>query len=292
MEVLVEHKVAIESGNVLGEGPVWSEDEQALYWVDIQRRLLQRWEFATGSQKTWMMPSEIGSFAIRQKGGCIVALRTGFAFLDLSNGDIQAIYDPEPELIPTRFNDGKCDRRGRFWAGTMDEEYPKRRAGLYMLDLDGTCRRIRNQVGISNGLGWSPDNRIFYYTDSAESCIFAYDFDIETGEVANERIFASTPEGYVPDGLTVDSSGFIWSAKWDGWKVVRYAPNGSVDKEIPLPVQRPTSITFGGPEMKHIFITSASIGLSPQELDQQPNAGNVFVIETDIRGIPEPKFAG
>jgi sugar lactone lactonase YvrE len=220
----------------------------------------------------------------------VVALRTGLAFLDLNNSDITPICDLEMDLPFTRFNDGKCDRQGRFWAGTMDEEYPKQRASLYRLDQDGSCVKIRGNVGISNGLGWSPDNKVFYYTDSTVNTIYAYDFNAEDGKISNERIFFETTGNYSPDGLTVDSDGFVWSAMWNGWKVVRFSPDGKVDKEIALPVQRPTSCTFGGFELSDLYITSARMDLTEEELKKQPDAGSVLVLRTKMKGLPEPKF--
>ncbi len=138
----------------------------------------------------------------------------------------------------------------------------------------------------------TPDNSIMYYTDSIKHTIWAYDFDLEAGTITNQKVFAQTPEAYVPDGLTVDAEGFVWGANWDGWKVVRYAPNGSIDQEVPLPVQRPTSCMFGGPELNQLYITSASVGLSESEMQEQPLAGSVFVVETNTQGLPEPRFAG
>jgi len=284
--------VAVDSNDSLGEGPVWSVDENSLYWVDIDRQLLQRWDLEYGERKIWEMPSAIGSFALKKSGGCIVALKTGLADLDLNTGEVTPIIDPEPEMTYTRFNDGKCDRQGRFWAGTMDEEYPNRRGSLYQLDSNFHLRTMGGKVGISNGLGWSPDNQVFYYTDSATRTIYAYDFDFITGEISNRRVFVRTPRNFVPDGLTIDSEGFIWSAKWDGWKIVRYAPDGSIDLELKMPIQRPTSCTFGGPEMNLLFVTSARIDLSSSVLEKQPLAGSVFLIKTDVTGIPEPMFLG
>jgi L-arabinonolactonase len=284
--------VAYSANDILGEGPVWVPEEQVLYWVDIQGPALQRWHAGSGGYRRWALPSEIGCFALRQSGGVLVALRTGFALLDLETEKLTPLLNPEADRPYTRFNDGKCDRRGRFWAGTMDEEAPNTRAALYRLDPAGDCQPMQAGVGISNGLGWSPDNRIMYYTDSIKHQIYAYDFDLESGTIRNRRVFAETPEGYVPDGLTVDVDGYIWSAKWDGWKVVRYAPDGSVDLEIPLPVQRPTSCVFGGPELKQLYITSARVDLTTEELAKQPQAGSVFVLETSTQGLPEPRFRG
>jgi len=222
----------------------------------------------------------------------VLGLRTGYAFLDFCSGRVSPLSDPEANQPYTRFNDGKCDRRGRFWAGTMDEGGPNTRGALYRLDPDIEYCLMKPGIGISNGLGWSPDNSVMYYTDSAKRTIWAYDFDLEMGEITNERIFVQTPSSYFPDGLTIDTAGFVWSAKWDGWKVVRYAPDGSVDLEVQLPVQRPTSCIFGGSDLKQLYITSASTGLTEDEKREQPNAGSVFVLECDTEGFPEPRFAG
>lgn len=280
---------AFESKDILGEGPVWSVDEQALYWVDIKRALLQRLTLKTGKHTTWKMPSDIGSYALRESGEAVVALRTGFAFFDFDSGDIEPIVDPEAHLPGNRFNDGKCDRQGRFWAGTMAETEDSPSAAFYRLDVDGSCHTMRTGVTVSNGLGWSPDNKIMYYTDSPTCNIYAYDFDLASGAIHNERVFVHHEDGF-PDGLTVDAEGYVWGAKWDGWKVVRYAPNGTVDRVVDMPVQRPTSCMFGGPNLTQLFITSASIDLTEAELAQQPLAGSVFVVETGVKGLPEPKF--
>ena len=284
-------KCAFRSRDTLGEGPIWCIEEQALYWVDIQQPALQRWHPATGEHKVWQMPSEIGSYALRESGGAVVALGTGLAWLDLSSGDVTPIVDPEADMAENRFNDGKCDRQGRFWAGTMPLKERGPLGALYRLDPDGIVHKMRERVSVSNGLGWSLDNRTMYYTDSPTGNIYAYDFDPDMGKISNERIFAHTDNGF-PDGLTVDGEGYVWSAKWDGWRIVRYAPDGSIDREIKMPVQRPTSCMFGGPELRHLFVTSATINLTEAELAAQPLAGSVFVIETDVAGLPEPRFAG
>ena len=172
----------------------------------------------------------------------------------------------------------------------MDEEPNFYNGGLYCVETNLTFVKKKQAVGISNGLGWSPDNRVFYYTNSARRTIWSYDFNESSGEISNEMIFAQTPKAFVPDGLTVDSEGYIWSAKWDGWKVVRYSPDGKIDFELKLPVQRPTSCTFGGHDLNLLYITSARIGLDEISLSEQPLAGSVFVVKTNVYGIPEPKF--
>ena len=282
---------AYQISNILGEGPVWCPLEQALYWVDIDGFLLQRWHPESEDYQSWPMPTHIGCFALREGGGGIVALRTGFASIDFDGGTLTPLFDPEADQPDMRFNDGKCDRKGRFWAGTQEDGLRAARGSLYRFSANHNCQKMRGEVICSNGIGWSPDNRTMYYTDSMKYEIYAYDFDPDSGEIENERIFAKDID-CIPDGLTVDAEGCVWSAKWDGWKVVRYTPDGKVDSEITMPVQRPTSCMFGGPDLNLLYVTSASIGLSENDLQNGPLAGSVFVIETDTKGLPEPRFAG
>lgn len=284
--------LAFASNDILGEGPVWSEKEQALYWIDIKKPCLQRWHPASGEHTVWALPAEIGSFSLRARGGAIMALQNGLSFFNFETGDVTHITDPEAHLPGNRFNDGKCDRAGRFWAGTMDNEEKDFSLGsLYRTDADMQATRIRGNVGISNGLGWSPDNKIMYYADSPAGCIYAYDFDFATGTPTNERVFVTVDKG-VPDGLTVDHEGFVWNCQWDAWRVVRYAPDGSVAFTLEMPVQRPTSCMFGGSDLATLYITSASINLTDAERASQPHAGCVFQVATTTRGMPEPLFAG
>lgn len=278
------------ANDLLGEGPVWSSNEQAIYWVDIIKCRLQYWQPESNTYKSWTLKSEIGSYALREQGGAIVALKTGFAFLDFDSGETTALFDPEESLSENRFNDGKCDRQGRFWAGTIGANDSDTGA-LYRFDTKGNCQTMRKHVKVSNGLGWSPDNKTMYYTDSPLQKIVAFDFDETTGNLSNERVFAEINNGF-PDGLTVDSEGYVWSAVWDGWRVERFAPDGSLSETIKMPVQRPTSCMFGGKNLDELFVTSASVGLNEKDLEAQPNAGNVFKIQTQTKGIPEPMYKG
>lgn len=289
----MEVKTLYETSNILGEGPVWSPEEQALYWVDIERPSIQRLEIGTDEYTAWEMPSRIGCFAFRERGGIIAALRSGLTFFDPEHEIFTPIVDPEADIETNRFNDGKCDRNGRLWAGTMHLTTSEPTGALYRYESGGKLQKMREKVTCSNGLGWSPDNRTMYYTDTPTNTIFAYDYEEETGNISNVRPFAqvSGEDGF-PDGLTVDAEGYVWSAMWDGWRIIRYAPDGSVDKEIKMPVQRPTSCTFGGPDLTHLYVTSASVNLTDEELEQQPLAGSVFVIETGVKGMLAPKFAG
>ena len=241
--------------------------------------------------QSWRLPEHIGSYAFRENGGAILALKSGFFRFDFDSGACEFLVSPKEEVAETRFNDGACDRAGRFWAGTMPYAEKEPEGNLYCLGTDLSLTHKRSAVRVSNGLGWSPDNKTMYYADSPVQCIFAFDFDLDTGAMMNERIFARIDQGF-PDGLTVDAEGYIWCAVWDGWRVVRFAPNGSIDRVVEMPVQRPTSCIFGGAELKQLYITSARVGLREQELAKQPDAGHVFMLETEIMGLPEPWFKG
>ena len=230
--------VAYPASNQLGEGPVWSTEEQALYWIDIKRPAFQRWEPATGDYQQWELPSPIGSMALRKEGGAILALQDGIHLFEFESESLTLLADPESHLPENRFNDGKCDPRGCFWAGTMSMQEKGRVGSLYRLDQDHSWKMVRPGSIISNGLGWSPDQRTMYFTDSGTQSIYAMDYDADTSEVSNERVLVRDTDCF-PDGLTVDSEGYLWSAKWDGWRVVRYSPDGQIDRTIELPVQRP-----------------------------------------------------
>jgi sugar lactone lactonase YvrE len=206
-------------------------------------------------------------------------------------GEMTLIGDPDAsENDEVRFNDGKTDPTGRFWAGKMGGGFSN---SLYRLDPDRSIHRMESGIGVSNGLGWSPDLKTFYYTDSPAGTIYAYDYDPVSGAIDRRRNFAVVPEGGgSPDGLAVDAEGCIWSARWGGWKVVRYAPDGQVMAEIAMPVELPTSCAFGGPNLDDLYITSAYVAVPADRRSAQPLAGDLFRIRPGVHGLPEPKFQG
>jgi len=278
---------------LLGESPVWCHKDGGLYWVDIKQPAIHRFTPATGDCQTWPMPEDIGSLGLRDSGGAVAALRSGFATVDFCTGKVQRFGGariPKPDM---RFNDGRCDRRGRFWAGTLHENRVPGTASLYRLDPDGRCSQVVDGLTVSNGLAWSPDDRTMYFADSFVKTIFRCDFDLDSGTPHNQRVFAEVPHGFgVPDGATVDSEGFLWSANFDGGCITRYAPDGSVDRVITLPVQRPTSCTFGGEDFSILYVTSASVNLTDAQRAAAPLAGSLFAVATGFKGLPEPGFAG
>jgi len=278
---------------ILGEGPSWDPAQGVLYWVDIQRPAIFRWDPKYGQTGHWPMPKPVGCLSPASPGRLVFADADGFGFLDLETGDISRIADPESDLPQNRFNDGKVDRAGRFWAGTLENRCVLPAGSLYRLNPDLSIQRLATGIICANGLGWSPDNRTMYFTDSMVRTIWAYEFDFATGDLGTRRVFAQLPDhDGVPDGLTVDSQGFVWSAIWDGWRLIRYAPDGTLDREIRMPVQRPSSCMFGGPDLKTLYITSACSELGWPSLKDGPLAGALFALETDVAGLPERPFGG
>jgi L-arabinonolactonase len=286
-------RCVVDCRNKLGEVPLWDVKEQSLYWVDIEGRRLHRLTPATGAVEHWDMDERISSFALREQGGLIVAFASGIAFYDLDTGKRDWIARPEANLPGNRFNEGKVDRMGRFWAGTMDDSLANHSAGLYRVDTDLSVHKMLGDIGISNCFIWSRENDRFWFADTLDKQISVFDYDHATGAITNRRPFADTIGlGYGPDGGTIDAEGFIWVAMWDGWKIVRFAPDGSVDREIALPVSKPTSCMFGGPDLRTLYVTSAVWDLEGEALAAQPQAGGIFAIDAGVAGLPEPRFRG
>ncbi len=280
----LEHVLAI--GNELGEGPLWSQDEHKLYWVDIMAGHVHRMTPGQNDLETFALGQPVGALGFREQGGFIAALKNGFHFWDPATGQIEFLADPEADKPQARFNDGAVDRKGRFWAGTMADDAS---SALYRYDPDGSVHVMQTGVTCSNGIGWSPDNRTMYYSDSMVFSVFAYDFDLDSGTISNRRVFHRFDSG-LPDGLTVDSDGFVWVAIWDGWRVERYDPAGVLAVCVDLPVQYPTCPIFGGENLDELYLTSAWIDLGRDRRHEQPQAGDLFRIRAGVRGMAEPKF--
>jgi sugar lactone lactonase YvrE len=278
---------------LVGEGPVWDDRRQALWWIDVKNPRLFRYDPASGENLELAMPERIGCVALREGGGLIGAFMSGFKWIDPDTGAITPILDPESHRPGNRFNDGKCDRRGRLFAGTMDNAEVACTGTLYRLDPDLSVHVMAIDVHLSNGLGWSPDDRVLYYTDSLRRTIWAYDYELETGAVANRRVFARVPqEAGVPDGLCVDAEGFVWSAHWGGWRLTRYAPEGRIERVVELPVPQPSCPVFGGPDLGVLYVSSAAIGMTPADFARAPDGGGLFALDVGARGLPAGRFAG
>jgi xylono-1,5-lactonase len=275
---------------LLGEGPVWVARERALYWVDIKAPAIFRWREADGTIQRWTPPFRIGSLAPCLRGGFVGGTERGFARIDPERGLYEPFHQPELHLPDNRFNDGKVDRRGRFWAGTMDDRETHASGTLYRLDPDLGCTRIDEDYRVTNGPAFSLDGARLYHSDSARRTIYAFDLDPD-GNVHGKRIFARfSPDHGYPDGMTVDSEDCLWIAFWDGWCIRRLSPEGRIIANVPMPVQRPTSCAFGAAALDRLFITSASIGIEEDAAAVQPFAGALFMVEPGVAGPPELQF--
>jgi sugar lactone lactonase YvrE len=277
----------------LGEGPVWSSRDQALYWVDINAPSLNRFDPATGRNVAMPMPDSIGCFALRQPAGFIVALRGGI-WLAGADGTLgRKIADAPFDPAHHRFNDGRCDRQGRFFAGSMNEKRDAPTAALWRVDADGAMTRVLAGMTISNGLAWSPDGRTMYHADTPTHTIRAFDYDIATGTPSRPRVFAQwTGENDRPDGGAVDSAGNYWTAFYRGGRVLQISPRGQTLAEYPIPAMCPTMCAFGGADLATLYVTTARQMRDADELARLPHSGGIFAMRVPVPGLPEPAFAG
>jgi sugar lactone lactonase YvrE len=281
---------AARGADLLGECPLW--DGRELWWVDILGPALKRLDPARGTVSALALPEPIGSFAFRAAGRILAAMKSGLYFLDPHEGGLECVAQPEPGLPANRFNDGRCDRDGRFWAGTMKDEGPREPVGsLYRLAAGGACARMRGDLYVPNGLAWSPDGRTMYLSDTHRHVIWAYDYDRAGGAISPGRVFAQAGDLH-PDGACVDAEGCLWSCQYGGWRIVRYTPAGRVDRVLELPVANPTCCCFGGAALDTLYVTSATQKLAPGELARQPLAGSVLALRPGVKGLPESRFAG
>lgn len=282
------------AGNLIGESPVWSVREQALYWVDVEGRAAFRRGWHDSAVQTWALPEPTGCIGLRAGGGLVAGTRAGFVRLDTTTGAVTPIVDPEAHRPENRFNDGKVDRNGRFWAGTKNiANTPEPTGAIYRLEADGSAPCVTRDFSCVNGIAWSPDERTMYACDTWQRRLYAFDHDPASGTVRNRRLFATmAAEDGFPDGLTVDADGFVWNAHYNGWRITRYAPDGRVERIVRLPIQHVTSVMFGGPALRHLFVTSARMRLDPAAFAAQKLAGHVFVFQPGALGLPEPLFRG
>jgi sugar lactone lactonase YvrE len=280
---------------VVGESPVWHPQEQSLYWIDIQGKHIHRFHPASGQNDTFDLPEIVTCIALRAAGGLILTLKKHFAFFDPATLALERLAEVESDIPNNRFNDGKCDPQGRFWAGTMDAVHWSAPAGhLFRLDANKTVTTMQTDVICSNGSAWSPDGRTMYYTESFRYTVFAYDFDAADGAIANRRPFVTVDSngGGFPDGMTVDSDGFVWSNLVGLGQIRRYDPNGKLERIVQLPVPRATDCTFGGADLQTLYITTARETMTPEQLAAAPLSGSLFALHYDVPGLPAHTFSG
>ncbi len=286
-------RCVLDTKSKLSESPTWSVDEQALWFVDINAPSLHRFDPATGAHAVMPMPSSIGCMGLRAQGGVVVALRDGIWLADAHGRLERKVADAPYDPAHHRFNDGRVDRQGRFWVGSMNERRDAASAALYRLDADHSFHRVLDGITVSNGLAWSPDGRTMYHADTPTLTVRAYDFDPASGMPSNPRTFARWErETDRPDGAAVDGAGHYWIAHFRGGKVVEIDPVGRTVREMPFPAMCPTMCAFGGPDLRTLYVTSARQDRPADELERFPRSGGVFAMRVDVPGLPEPHFAG
>ena len=287
-------EVVLDAHVQLGEGPIWDEVQGVLYWVDILAGKLYIYDPVSGENQGFDVGQHVGTVVLRQSGGVMLAVYDGFAAYDLATQKLTLIHDPEADLPNNRFNDGKCDPAGRFWAGTMAYTDQGTQGSLYRMDADLSVHKMLGNIGISNGIIWSLDNKTMYYIDSMAHTVRAFDYDNATGDISNERVVISVTQAMgLPDGMAIDAEGMLWVAHFGGSAVRRWDPNtGEVLATIPVPATQITACAFGGENLDTLYITSAAMRLDAAALAAQPHAGALFAVKPGVRGVPSFKFAG
>ncbi len=287
-------EVVSQKWATLGEGPIWDEERGVVYWLDIVAGRVLSYAPDSGQEAEVEVDQMIGAIALRAGGGLVAAMRHGFYFVDPKTGGTEFVVNPQEPGSGTRFNDGACDPGGRFWAGTMDLNEEPNAGSLYCLEPNREVTTVLHPVTISNGIVWTKDQKRMYYVDTATNRVDAFDYNVDTGTVSNRRPAVEIPKGTgFPDGMAIDVEDKIWVAHWEGSRVTRWDPaTGNLLATVELPVDRPTSMTFGDPDRKTLYVSTARIGLSETELQAQPDAGHLFAFRTDVPGPLGNRFSG
>lgn len=289
----MQAEVVCETKSELGEGPIWDARRRLICWVDIINGRIHEWSPEKDSHQTIDVGQMIGAMAVCTDGNYVAALKNGFGFINRKTGEVDLIADPEEHLPENRFNDGKCDPFGRFWAGTLPLSEDTDTGALYVLNTDRSVAKKEDKITISNGLAWSLNNKSFYFIDTPTLRVVRYDYDLGTGSIGNKGTVIDIPkEAGFPDGMTIDNEGMLWIAHWGGWQLTRWDPaTGKQLTAFKLPVSNVTSCTFGGDTLEDLYITSARKGLNDTELREQPLAGSLFVIKNcGYKGIPAYEY--
>jgi L-arabinonolactonase len=290
MKLKVE--VAAAHRCIHGEGPIWAEQERKLYWADIESRAVWFFDPQTGQAASWAMPEKVCSLAFREKGGLLIAFESGLSFYDPATGSQERIVDVESELPSTRLNDGRCDRQGRFVVGGYDSS-AKGLSAAYRLDTDFSLHRLFGGLSSANSTCFSPDGRTMYYADTPQAVIWAFDYDPDTGVPSHRRVFCDfRDQPGLPDGSVIDAEGCLWNAQWNGSRIARYRPDGSLDRVVEMPCRDVTSLSFGGRELDDLYLTTSRLTLTEEQASLQPLAGALLAVHPGVKGLPETKFRG
>lgn len=292
MELTANH--LLSTGSHLGEGAIWDDRSQRLFWIDIYGELVHIYDPATGRNTSYSVGQPVGTIVLDASDGVVLAVRDGFARFDLATETLSMIHDPESHLPNNRFNDGKCDPAGRFWAGTISMLGAANVAALYRLDTDLSVTKMFAPITVGNGIAWSHDHKTMYYIDTPTREIAAFDYDVATGAISNRRVAVAVAHEYgYPDGMTIDANGNLWVAMWEGRAVQCWNPaNGELLHTIHVPVDRVTSCAFGGPDLQTLYITTANSGDRSYDTPASELAGDLFSIRLDINGVPAFRFEG
>lgn len=286
----IEVGLALDSRAHLGEGPVWDADAQQLVWVNLIKGEVHRFDPATGTDSQLDVGTPVGAAALRSSGGFVLAVENGFAALSAA-GELTPLVDLG--LGPThRANDGKCDRFGRFWAGTNAYDFTPGESTLWRLDVDGSASAVVTGLTLANGLDWSPDNTTMYLIDTMEGTLWAYDLDGTAGTLSGARPLVTFAEGELPDGMTIDAEGYLWVAMYSGGEVRRYAPDGALAACIPVPAVNPSSCAFGGPDLRDLYITTGHQLDDPSSLASDSHLGSLFRCRPGVAGLPAGRYSG
>lgn len=290
----IQAEMVLRQNALLGECPVWDERQNHLYWVDILSGNLFRYEPRQGKNFAYDIGEHIGSFALREKEGAVLALKSGFAYFDFQSNRVEQIMNPESHLSNHRFNDGKCDPAGRFWAGTLSYDVAEGAGSLYMLNPGNQIETKLKDLTIPNGMAWDTGRNAFYFIDSPDRKIYRFEFNHSSGEIANRSVLFEFPSsGSLPDGMTIDSDGHLWVALYNGYKVVRINPDSAeIVFEVNLPVPKVTSCTFGGRNLNELYITTAREHMTENEIANAPLSGALFKAVLPFRGIKTHRFKG
>jgi len=301
IDLITKAECVYKSYDHLGEGIIWDEIEQCLFWLDVPMpSKLHRWYPDSLSYKYWEMPEMITSMSVKENGGLLVASHHGLNEFNFKDDNLLQILELEKDQPENRCNDGASDRKGRFWFGTMQNnisseakniDLVKSSGSIYRYDPDQSLNLMGISIGCPNTFVWSPDNLKMYFTDTLTGWISEFDYDHSEGLISNRKNLAYSKRGY-PDGSTVDSDGCIWNCRWGAGCVIRFTPNGKIDQIVEVPVENVTSCTFGGKNLDTLYITTARWGMSEEEILNNPNAGCLFASKPGVKGIPDSRFAG
>ncbi len=287
-------ELVLDAQAILGEGPLWHAPTQKLFWVNLLDGQVHLFDPATNEDRVIEVGQPVGTVVPRQAGGAMVAVHGGFASLDLDSGELTIIHDPEADIPENRFNDGKCDPAGRFWAGTMPYDPGSPSGSLYCMDIDHSVRKMLDGVMISNGIVWTSDHSTMYYVDSLTRQVAAFDYDVSTGDISNRRVAVNVPEDFgVPDGMTIDDEDTIWVAHFGGSRITHWNPaSGELLGQIDIPASQVTACAFGGPDLTDLYITTARFELDEEALKEEPAAGGLFLASPGAKGVEAFEFAG